>query len=319
MTHATAMTESQGATEADDVVRVVKQRRPGRWLSAAVMVLVVVLTLRSVATNDRFGWSTVSEYLFRPQIIDGVYLTLMLTFLCMAIGIVLGTVLAVMRLSGNPVAQALALAYIGFFRGTPVLVQLIFWSNFAALYPHITFGIPGVDLDANALISPFLAGVLGLGLHEAAYMAEIIRGGIRSIDEGQMEAARALGLRKSQVLRRIVLPQAMTVIIPPTGNEAVGMLKTSSLVSVLAVGELLYSAQLIYSANYQTIPLLIVASLWYLVLTAVLSAGQFGIERHFARGRTGMAVPAGIGVRDVAIERLRRWLGFDNLIRRGMR
>ncbi|MGV9802907.1 amino acid ABC transporter permease [Mycobacterium sp. NPDC003449] len=312
MTRATS-TPPQDATAAEGVIRVVKQRHPGRWLVGGVLVAIVALALHSVATNERFGWSAVLGYLFDRQILDGVYLTLFLTFVCMAIGIVLGTVLAIMRLSANPVVQALALAYVGFFRGTPVLVQLIFWFNFAALYPHLSFGIPGVDLDANALISPLLAGILGLGLHEAAYMAEIIRGGIRSIDKGQMEAARALGLRKNQVLRRIVLPQAMTMIVPPTGNEAVGMLKTSSLVSVLAVGELLYSAQLIYSSNYQTIPLLVVASLWYLALTAVLSAGQFYLERHFSHGQSG--APA----KDVAIDQLRHWLGFAHLTRRGER
>lgn len=311
MTSATAATRTNGATESAGIVRVVKQRHIGRWLSGGVMIVIVALALRSVATNDRFGWPIVVGYLFDPQILDGVYLTLILTFVCMAIGIVLGTVLAVMRLSANPVAQALAFGYIGFFRGTPVLVQLIFWFNFAALYPHLSF--VGVDIDANALISPVLAGVLGLGLHEAAYMAEIIRGGINSIDAGQIEAARALGLRKNQVLRRIVLPQAMRVIVPPTGNEAVGMLKTSSLVSVLAVGELLYSAQLIYSSNYQTIPLLIVASLWYLVLTAVLSAGQMWLERRFSRGR------AGVAAKSVAAEWIRGWLDLTHLARRGVR
>jgi polar amino acid transport system permease protein len=150
-----------------------------------------------------------------------------------------------------------------------------------------------VDLNANQLVTPLLAGILGLGLHEAAYMAEIVRGGIRAVDEGQIEAARALGLRKSQILHRIVLPQAMAIIVPPTGNEVVGMLKTSSLVSVLAVGELLYSAQLIYSVNYQTIPLLIVASLWYLALTAIFSGGQFWVERYYSRGRND--APPGTG------------------------
>ncbi|AFP36654.1 amino acid ABC transporter permease [Mycolicibacterium smegmatis] len=307
-----AMTATETCeTQSPGVARVVRQRHLGRWLSGGVMVVLVALALRSVATNDRFGWPLVAGYLFDPQILEGVRLTLVLTFVCMAIGIVLGTVLAVMRLSANPVAQALAFAYVGFFRGTPVLVQLIFWFNFAALYPHLSFGIPGVDIDANALISPVLAGVLGLGLHEAAYMAEIIRGGIGSIDVGQIEAARALGLRKNQVLRRIVLPQAMRVIVPPTGNEVVGMLKTSSLVSVLAVGELLYSAQLIYASNYQTIPLLIVASLWYLVLTAVLSAGQMRLERHFARGS--------VEIRTAAAEWVRGWLGLGHLARRGVR
>jgi polar amino acid transport system permease protein len=275
------------ATVTDDPVGVVKKHHVGRWITAAVLLALVALLLRSVVSNDRFGWPAVGDYLFDARVVHGVYLTLVLTVACMAIGIALGIILAVMRLSPNRVAQAVALAYGSFFRGIPVLVQLIFWFNISALYPHLTFGLPGVDLNANKLVTPFVAGILGLGLHEAAYMAEIVRGGIRAVDEGQVEAARALGLRRSQILRRIVLPQAMAMIVPPTGNEVVGMLKTSSLVSVLAVAELLYSAQLIYSVNYQTIPLLVVASLWYLALTAVFSAGQFWVERHYSRGRPG--------------------------------
>jgi polar amino acid transport system permease protein len=281
------------ATATDGPIGVVKKRHVGRWTTGAVLLVLVGLLLRSMLTNGRFGWSTVGDYLFNIRIIHGVYLTLVLTIVCMLIGIVFGVILAVMRLSSNPVARAVALAYGSFFRGTPVLVQLIFWFNISALYPHLTFGLPGVDLNANKLVTPFLAGVLGLGLNEAAYMAEIVRGGIRAVDEGQIEAARALGLRKDQILRRIVLPQAMAMIVPPTGNEVVGMLKTSSLVSVLAVAELLYSAQLIYSVNYQTIPLLIVASLWYLALTAIFSTGQFWVERYYSRGRPGAPTGAG--------------------------
>lgn len=281
------------ATATDSSIIVVKKRHLGRLITGAILLLVLGLLLRSVLTNSRFGWSTVGTYLFNHDILHGVYLTLLLTVVCMCIGIVLGVILAVMRLSSNPVARVMALAYVSFFRGTPVLVQLIFWFNISALYPHLTFGLPGVDLNANQLVTPLLAGILGLGLHEAAYMAEIVRGGIRAVDKGQVEAARALGLRKSQILHRIVLPQAMAIIVPPTGNEVVGMLKTSSLVSVLAVGELLYSAQLIYSVNYQTIPMLIVASLWYLALTAIFSAGQFWVERYYSRGRND--APPGTG------------------------
>jgi polar amino acid transport system permease protein len=206
----------------------------------------------------------------------------------MAIGIVLGVVLALMRLSPNPVLASAAWSFIWLFRGTPVLVQLLFWNFIAALYPEITLGIPfGPDLvhaDANVLITPFVAAILGLGLNEAAYMAEIVRAGIISVDEGQSDAARALGMRRLQIMRRIVLPQAMRVIVPPTGNEAISMLKTTSLVSVLAYTELLYSVQLIYAANYQQIPLLVVASIWYLVATTVLSIGQHFLERRFGRG-----------------------------------
>jgi polar amino acid transport system permease protein len=210
----------------------------------------------------------------------------------MVIGIVLGVALAVMRLSTNPVVRTASFIYVSFFRGTPVLVQLLFWYNLAALYPVISFGLPGVSLDANKLITPLFAAILGLGLNEAAYMSEIVRAGILSVDHGQGEAAGALGLTKMQTMRRVVLPQAMRVIVPPTGNETIGMLKTTALVSVLAVPDLLYSAQIIYARNFETIPLLIVASIWYLVITAILGVGQFYLERRYARGnRTLPATP----------------------------
>jgi polar amino acid transport system permease protein len=178
--------------------------------------------------------------------------------------------------------------YIWFFRGTPVLVQLLFWYNIAALYPKIALGIPFgpafVHADANTLITPFTAAILGLGLNEGAYMAEIVRAGIISVDAGQSDAAQSLGMTRLQTMRRIVLPQAMRVIIPPTGNETISMLKTSSLASVIVVTELLYAAQLIYSVNFKTIPLLIVASIWYIVCTSVLYVGQYYLERHYGRG-----------------------------------
>jgi polar amino acid transport system permease protein len=206
----------------------------------------------------------------------------------MAIGITLGILFAVMRLSPNPLVSGAAWTYVWFFRATPVLVQILFWSNISTLYPKIGFGIPFGPtfghFDANSVITPFVAGMLALGLNEGAYMAEIVRAGIISVEEGQSEAAQALGMSRLQTMRRIVLPQAMRVIIPPTGNETISMLKTTSLVSVIATVELLYSVQLIYSANYRTIPLLIVASIWYLIVTTVLSIGQYFLERRFGRG-----------------------------------
>ncbi|HXP29387.1 MAG TPA: amino acid ABC transporter permease, partial [Solirubrobacteraceae bacterium] len=178
--------------------------------------------------------------------------------------------------------------YVWFFRGTPVLVQLLFWYNIAALYPKISVGIPFgpafVHADANTLITPFAAAILGLGLNEGAYMAEIVRAGIISVDPGQADAAQSLGMTRLQTMRRIVLPQAMRVIIPPTGNETISMLKTSSLASVIVVTELLYASQLIYSVNFKTIPLLIVASIWYIVCTSVLYVGQYYLERYYGRG-----------------------------------
>jgi polar amino acid transport system permease protein len=198
-------------------------------------------------------------------------------------------VLAVMRLSRNPLVSSASTLYVWFFRGTPVLVQLIFWFNLASLFPEIKLGIPFggpalTEWETNALITPFLAALLGLGLNEGAYMAEIVRGGILGIDEGQTQASKALGFTQRQTMRRIVIPQAMRIIIPPTGNQTIGMLKYTSLASVVAVAELLQSAQAIYNRTFETIPLLIVASLWYLILTTVLSIGQHYIERHYARG-----------------------------------
>jgi polar amino acid transport system permease protein len=214
--------------------------------------------------------------------------TLELTVIAMAIGIVLGVLLAIMRQSRNPLVSSGSWIYVWFFRGTPVLVQLLFWNFIAALYPRISLGIPFgpqfIHANANQLITPFIAAILGLGLNEGAYMAEIVRAGILSVEEGQTDAALALGMTRLQTMRRIVLPQAMRVIIPPTGNETISLLKTSSLVSVIAYTELLYSAQLIYAVNYRTIPLLIVASIWYLIVTTVLSIGQYYVERYYGRG-----------------------------------
>jgi polar amino acid transport system permease protein len=283
-------------------------RRPGRWIATAVLLFVLVAIAESVATNPRFEWSTVGDSFFSARIIRGLVLTLELTVIAMAIGIVLGVVLAVMRLSPNPLVSGTSWTYIWFFRGTPVLVQILFWSFIAALYPQISLGIPFggpvfVHGDANALITPFAAAILALGLNEAAYMAEIVRAGIISVDEGQTEAASALGMTRLQTMRRIVLPQAMRVIVPPTGNETISMLKTSSLVSVVAIAELLYAAELIYAVNFKQIPLLLTISIWYLIFTTVLSIGQYYIERHYGRG-TARAQPP------TPLQRLRRSLAI---------
>jgi polar amino acid transport system permease protein len=232
----------------------------------------------------------VGDYLFDSRILSGIVVTLELTVTAMLIGIVLGVILALMRLSPNPLLKSTSWFYIWFFRGTPVLVQILFWNYIAALYPTIDLGIPFgpqfIHLNANTFITPFMAGMLGLGLNEGAYMSEIVRAGIISVDEGQTEASQALGMTRMQTMRRIVLPQAMRVIIPPTGNETISMLKTSSLVAFIALGDLLYSAQLIYAANYKTIQLLLVASIWYLAMTSVLTVGQYYLERYFGRGST---------------------------------
>jgi polar amino acid transport system permease protein len=270
-------------------IKAVPIRHYGRWAVAAVVLVLAASLVYSAASNSRFKWDTVGDYLFSSRILDGLWLTLWLSFVAVVIGVVLGTILAVMRLSDNPILRWVALAYIWFFRGTPVYVQLLGWSFIGALYPTISFGVPFggpalISGNGNDLITPITAAILGLGLNLAAYQSEIVRAGLLSVDEGQAEAAKALGMTSAQTMRRIVLPQAMRVIIPPTGNQAIDMLKTSSLVSSIAVADLLYSAQLIYAQNYQQIPLLVVVCIWYLFFTSLLSIGQYYLERRFARG-----------------------------------
>ncbi|WP_416403577.1 amino acid ABC transporter permease [Arthrobacter sp. LFS091] len=277
------------ATASGDSIPVVPLKHPVRLVLAVVLILVALSAAWDVAVNERYRWDVVVSYLFAPQILAGAGLTLVLTVVSMTVGIALGTLLAIMRLSDNPILSTISRAYIWFFRGTPLLVQLIFWYNIAALYPVIAFGLPfggpSVVLgSANVLISPLGAALLGLSLNEAAYMAEIIRGGIGSVDKGQYDAARALGMSGGKLMNRVILPQAMRVVLPPTGNQVISMLKGTSLVSVLAISDLLYSAQIIYANNYQTIPLLIVASLWYLLMTTVLSFFQNKLERRYGRG-----------------------------------
>jgi polar amino acid transport system permease protein len=269
-------------------IKAVPVRHPGRWLAGAVILVLAAMLVHSLVTNENFHWDVVGKYLTTSNVLNGLKNTLILTVLSMAIGIVGGILLAVMRLSTNPLLSWTAAAYIWLFRGTPVITQLLFWFFLAALYPRLGLGIPFgptfLSVDTNSLIAPFTAALLGLGLNEAAYMAEIVRGGILSVDHGQTEAAEALGMSRARILRRIVLPQAMRVIIPPTGNETISMLKTTSLVIVIAYFELMTAVQQIYSRNFQTIPLLIVAAIWYLLLTSILTVIQGRIEKHFARG-----------------------------------
>jgi polar amino acid transport system permease protein len=272
-----------------EAIKAIPVRHPWRWVSAVVVLLIAADAIYTLVTAPNMDWSTVGRYLFQRLILEGVGLTLALTVVAMAIGIALGIALAVMRISPNPVMSWVSWFYIWFFRGTPVLVQIFFWWNLAIVLPHIGIGIPpnGPWLWAestNLLITPFAAAMLGLGLNEAAYMAEIVRAGIISVDHGQTEAAQALGMTRLQVMQRIVLPQAMRVIIPPTGNETISMLKTTSLAFVATVPELYTRAGQISSANFAVIELLSVASLWYLFLTSILTVGQYYLERYFARG-----------------------------------
>jgi polar amino acid transport system permease protein len=264
------------------------------------------MLVHDITTNPRFGWGIVGTYFFSTPVVQGVEKTLELTFVAMAIGVILGVLFAVMRLSPNPILSGAAWLYIWFFRGTPVLVQLFFWYvGITYLYPHLSFGIPFgpgfVTVNANVLVTTFVAGSLGLSLNEGAYMAEIVRAGIISVDEGQTEAAQSLGMSKRQTLRLIVLPQAMRIIIPPTGNETISMLKTTSLVYVIALVELFTATQNVSNANYETVPLLLVASIWYLFFTSILTVGQYYVERHYARGSLRALPPT-------PLQRLRRSL-----------
>jgi len=265
-------------------------RRPGRWVATALVAILVALLIRTLITNPNYEWSIVAKYMTNEAILKGLLVTIEISAISMGVGIVLGTILALMRLSPNPILSSTSWAYIWFFRGTPLLVQLIFWFNLSALYPSLSLGIPFgptlVSGSANDFITPFTAAILGLSLNEGAYMSEIVRAGILSVDQGQHEAARSIGMSTSKVMRRIVLPQAMRVIIPPTGNQAIGMLKTSSLVSVISLADLLYSAEIIYASTYQTVPLLIVASLWYLIVCSIMMPCQYYIERHYSKGST---------------------------------
>lgn len=285
-----ASAETKNMSTMDSNALVVRpQRHPGRWVGGVVVLLVTAQLVYSMTTNPRFEWGVVGHYLFSHAILAGLLNTIQLTVVAMVIGSALGTVLAVLRLSPNPAISGVVGAYVWAFRATPLLVQLLFWYNLAALYPSVGLAVPFggpmlIGASADQLVSVWTAALLGLSLHQGAYTAEIVRAGILSVDPGQREAATALGMSRLLALRRVVLPQAMRAIVPPMGNEVISMMKTTSLVSIIAVPELLNTAQTIYARTYQTIPMLIVATLYYLVLTAVLSVGQSALERRYGRG-----------------------------------
>ncbi|HWE53881.1 MAG TPA: amino acid ABC transporter permease [Acidimicrobiales bacterium] len=285
-------------------MKVVPVRHPGRWVaSAVVLVLVAMLvhslffstTVRSGQRQPRFQWHIIDSYFFTATVLRGLEVTIEITAIAMAGGIALGVLLAIMRLSPNPIVSGSAWVYVWFFRGTPLLVQLIFWYYAAYLFPSFSIGLPFgpalFHINLNTTLTPFVAASFGFAINEGAYMAEIVRAGILSVDEGQTEAAQSIGMSRLMTLRLIVLPQAMRVIIPPTGNETISMLKNSALASVVTLGELLFNVQEIYATNYKTIPLLMVASLWYLIVTSVLMVGQFYLERHYARGSARQRPP----------------------------
>ncbi|SEQ29391.1 polar amino acid transport system permease protein [Arthrobacter sp. OV608] len=270
-----------------------RRRSTFEYVAWVVCILLGLGILVSVSTNPNFKWGVVAKYFTHESILRGLMLTLFLTVASMLLGTLLGLVMAIMRASSIKPIAATAGVYITLFRGTPVLVQLIFWFNIAALYPNLTIGIPFTDIstaiDVNALMAPITAALIGLTLNEAAYMAEIIRGGFSAVGKGQLEAADSLGMSGAMKMRKVIIPQAMPSIIPATGNQVIGMFKETSLVSVLGVAELLQSAQLIYARTYETIPLLIVASLWYLVMTLVLSYPQSQLEKKYSH--TSARVP----------------------------
>lgn len=279
-------------SESEPLLTVVSKRPWGQHILGTFLVVMVISALISVATNERFNWELIGTYLFAEIILKGVLLTITLTVVAMVFSVLVGGGVALAQSSKNPVLRLAASVYSWVFRAVPPLVQLLLWSFAAALYPVIKFGIPfGPTLfEIPGTLPLFVAALFGLGFSEAAYMSEIIRGGMLSVDRGQVEAGKALGLKRSQVFRKVSLPQAMRVIIPPFGNEVITMLKTTSLVSVIAYQDLLYSAQLVYSRNFQQIPMLIVASLWYLALAGILSIVQSRVEKRFGRSTAIVAV-----------------------------
>ncbi|MEV6007789.1 amino acid ABC transporter permease [Streptomyces sp. NPDC051976] len=266
-----------------EAIRAIPVRHYGRWVSAVVVVVLLAWLGYAFSQGDII-WKTVGDKLFDPTVLKtGLVHTVVISITSMALGLVLGVLFAVMRLSKNPVTGGVAWLYIWFFRGTPVYVQLLMWFNLSLIFPIINLG-PIYKNNTVDVMTPFVVALLGLGLNEGAYMAEIVRAGIQSVDEGQTEAAHALGMTSSRTMRRIVLPQAMRVIIPPTGNEFINMLKTSSLVSVVQYTELLRTTSDIGNSASAIMEMYFVASIWYLVLTSVFSVGQYYLERRFARG-----------------------------------
>jgi polar amino acid transport system permease protein len=267
-----------------------------RSLTAAILLLALYMAWVIIA-NQAFQWNVVFAWLFEPSVMQGLMVTLGLTVVAMALGTAIGLLLAICRLSANRLPSGFASLYIWFFRGTPMLVQLIFWYNLATLFPEISITIPFgptlISWDTNTLITPLTAAIVGLALNEAAYMAEIIRAGLISVDPGQSEAAQAFGMTRERALRRIVIPQAMRSIIPPTGNQLISMIKGTSLVSVIAMNDLLYSVQAVYNRTFEIIPMLMVAVVWYLFITSILNIGQSYIEAYYARGdrRDGQRQP----------------------------
>lgn len=289
-------------TDQPELIKAVPVKHYGRWISAAIVALFAAALLTSAVTNPKYEWDVVLHTLFKPAVFVAIGWTLALTFLSMALGIILAIAAAVMRRSENPVLRIVSTVYVWFFRGTPIYTQLIFWGLIGILYETVTVGIPFTGIDffsfkpyemfSDLQYSMFVFAVIGLGLNEGAYLSEIVRSGLNSVDPGQEEAAKALGMGNAQILKRVILPQAMRVIIPPTGNETISMLKTTSLVTAVPLTlELTYVTNKMGESTFKPIPYLIVAAVWYLVITSVMMIGQYYLERYYGRG-SGKSRPA---------------------------
>jgi polar amino acid transport system permease protein len=287
-------------------VRVIHSRHWFRWVLSAILIFAIAQFVWSLFTNENYEWNVFASYFFSEPVLIGIGYTLSLTAISASIGFILGTVLALGRLSKSTLLNSISWAYIWFFRSVPLVVQIIVWYNLGYLYPTLGLGTPFttdfwiVEFPTVQLISAFAAAILGLGLHQAAYSAEIIRGGLISVDQGQHEAAAALGIPARKRLFRIILPQAMRSIIPNATNEVIGLVKGASVVFVIAIPELFYAVQVIYNRNSRVIPLLLVAVVWYTIITTILSIAQYYIERHYARGSVRTLPPT-------PLQRFRRW------------
>lgn len=288
-------TPSPNSADHTRPIKAIKLRHPWRTLFAVIIILIAALFVYDAGWNrPAYDWPVVAKYVFDVRVIEAAFNTLQLTVYSMIIGIVLGIILAVMRLSPNPIFKSVAWVYLWIFRGTPVYVQLVFWGLLAVIYQSIDIGLPfmhpWISFKTTAALNAFTLAIIGLALNEAAYMAEIVRAGILSVDKGQEEASKALGMSWGQTMRRVTIPQAMRIIIPPTGNDVISMLKTTSLVTAVPYAFDLYTrTRDIASETFNPIPLLIVASIWYLFFTSILMIGQYYLEKRFARG-TGMQI-----------------------------
>ncbi|MET4048000.1 polar amino acid transport system permease protein [Rhodococcus sp. UYP5] len=301
------------AADAEELV-VARKWHPWRWVTSAVTVVVLAQFLHGFVTNPGWDWGTFADYFTAPSILAALWLTIQLTFWGTLFGFVIGIALAVARLSDNPVLQVISWSYIWAFRSIPLIVQLLFWFNIAYLYRTLSLGVPFgpafFEFDVNSVISGSTAAIIGLALHQAAYSAEIVRSGIISVDQGQLEAAAALGIPKRREFFKIVLPQAMRGILPNAANEVISLFKGTSIVSVMAIAELFYQVQVVYGRNGRVVPLLLVATAWYIVLTSILSVIQFYVERHYAKGAVRTIPPT-------PIQKLRSKLSEITLAPRG--